>query len=137
MSKHAAHTTVNNTKKSARNIVIAMIVVALIVITGCWYATTPSTFMEKWSTISFGVIFTFSIMVLTVLDGRARSRGVRFLVDWVGGTVLLVLAHVYMIGITWEWKFLGYGTLAIAILALIASWSLKPLAIKREFEDAE
>ncbi|KRM86610.1 hypothetical protein [Lacticaseibacillus thailandensis] len=134
MSKHAAHVA-KSRKKSGWGIVIAMVIVAAIVIVGCWYATTPTSFMERWSTISFGIVFTFSIMILTVLDGRARTRGVRFFVDWIGGTVLLVLAHVYMIGITWEWKFLGYGTLVIAILALFAAWSLKPVATKSEFEE--
>lgn len=108
-------------KHATKGIIIAAVIVAVIFIGLGFYLTRPSKLVDQLSTVSFGVILTFGLIILTVLDGRARSKTVRFLGDWIWGTLLLGFVHLYMIGLDPEWLFLGVGTAVIAVLALIAA----------------
>ncbi|WP_127849107.1 hypothetical protein [Lacticaseibacillus hulanensis] len=112
-------------KHTSKGIFIAAVIVAIIFIGLGFYLTQPHTLIDQLSTVSFGVILTFGLIILTVLDGRARSKFVRFLSDWLWGTVLLAFVHLYMIGLDPEWLFLGCGSGIIAFLALMAALRTK------------
>jgi hypothetical protein len=112
-------------KHTNKGIIIAAIIVAIIFIGIGFYLTRPTTLVTQLSTVSFGIILTFGLIILTVLDGRARSKFVRFIGDWLWGTALLAFVHLYMIGLDPEWLFLGVGTGIIALFSLIAALRTK------------
>ncbi len=112
-------------KHTSKGIIIAAVIMAIIFIGLGFYLTKPSTLVDQLSTISFGIILTLGLLVLTVLDGRARSKFVRFLGDWLTGTVLLAFVHLYMIGLDPQWLFLLCGSGVIAFFALIAALRTK------------
>lgn len=85
------------------------------------YLTAPVDIIGYASAGGFGILLTLGLVVLTVLDGRARSRGVRFFVDWVVGTILLLLVQLVMIGLQVEWLFIAAGSGIIAFISLIVA----------------
>jgi hypothetical protein len=112
------------------------VIVAVCFIGIAVYLCKPSTVIEYMSAVGFGIILTLGLVVLTVLDGRARSRGVRFVVDWLFGTLLLAFVHLYMIGLDLQWLFLGVGSAIIAFLSLIAALRTRFVAPEPEEEYA-
>lgn len=121
---------VNNNQSSNTGIKVAAFIVAVVLIALGAYFTKPKGIVQYLLTIGFGLVLTFGLIILTVLDGRARSRVVRFFADWISGTVLLVLVHVYMIGLSPQWVFLAAGSGVIAIISLI-------VALRTRFEYPE
>lgn len=121
-------------KHTNKGIVIATIIVALIFIGIDFYLTKPTSMVDRMSTVSFGIILTLGLIILTVLDGRARSKFVRFLSDWLWGTVLLAFVHLYMIGLDPEWFFLGAGSGIIAFLAMIAALRTKFITTETDYD---
>ncbi|KRM56216.1 hypothetical protein [Lacticaseibacillus sharpeae] len=121
-------------KHTNKGIVIATIIVALIFIGIDFYLTKPTSMVDRMSTVSFGIILTLGLIILTVLDGRARSKFVRFLSDWLWGTVLLAFVHLYMIGLDPEWLFLGAGSGIIAFLAMIAALRTKFITTETDYD---
>lgn len=93
------------------------------------YLTAPTDAVGYASAAGFGILLTLGLVLLTVLDGRARSRAVRFFVDWIVGTVLLFLVQLFMIGLQPEWLFLAAGSGIIALVALIVALRTRFVAV--------
>lgn len=112
-------------KAGNKAIMLLGVIVAACFIGIAIYLCKPSGVIEYMSAVGFGIILTLGLVVLTVLDGRARSKGVRFFVDWVFGTILLAFVHLYMIGLDPQWLFLIVGSAVIALISLIAAMRTK------------
>ena len=116
-------------RRGNKGFIILGVIVALIFCGVAIFLTSPHNLLGYASTLGFGILLTLGLILLTVLDGRARSRTVRFFTDWICGTILLVLVHVFLIGIDPQWLFLLAGTAVIALISLIAALTTKFVAV--------
>lgn len=101
------------------------VIVALVFSGVAMFLTSPHKLLGYASTLGFGILLTLGLVLLTALDGRARSRTVRFFTDWICGTILLALVHLFLIGIDPQWLFLMAGSAVIALISLIAALTTK------------
>ncbi|WP_155286923.1 hypothetical protein [Lacticaseibacillus zhaodongensis] len=123
-----------NASGSNKGIKVAAFIVAVVFIALGAYLTKPKGVIDYMSTIGFGILLTLGLIVLTVMDGRARSRGVRFFADWLTGTILLAFVHLYMIGLEPQWLFLGAGSGIIAVISLIVALRTKFVYPEQEYD---